>query len=697
MANVPEIFGSMVFNDQKMQERLPKATYKALKKTIQNGEPLDLSVANVVANAMKDWAIELGCTHYTHWFQPMTGVTAEKHDSFIAPNGDGKVIMEFSGKELIKGEPDASSFPSGGIRATFEARGYTTWDPTSYAFVKDGSLYIPTAFCSYTGEILDKKTPLLRSMERLSTEAVKVLHLLGKDDVTRVTTTVGPEQEYFLIDKNMYDQREDLIFTGRTLFGAKAPKGQELDDHYFGSIKTRVAEYMKDLDEELWRLGIFAKTKHNEVAPSQHELAPIFSTSNVATDHNELTMEIMKKTAEKHGLVCLLHEKPFAGVNGSGKHNNWSISTNTGENLLDPGKNPESNTQFLLFLAAIVKAVHEYQDLLRITVASAGNDHRLGANEAPPAIISMYLGDDLGALVDSIINDTEYVSKGKVKMMTGVDVLADFKKDTSDRNRTSPFAFTGNKFEFRALGSSLNIACPNYMLNTMVAEELSQFYDELKDATDLDFAIKTLIKRVFTEHQNIIFNGDNYAPEWVEEAERRGLLNLKSLPEAEAHFMDQKNIDLFVNNKIMSEEELRARYEIELENYSKQINIEALTMIEMAKKDITPAVTSFVRELTETALAKKSLSEAIPTSVEEDLITSLSNKLVCFTKKTAELEEAVIKASDYSDDNLAYATYYRETVFALMQELRAVGDSMETETSSEYWPYPSYGEMLFNV
>ena len=680
-----------------MQERLPKATYKALKKTIQNGEPLDLSVANVVANAMKDWAIELGCTHYTHWFQPMTGVTAEKHDSFIAPNGDGKVIMEFSGKELIKGEPDASSFPSGGIRATFEARGYTTWDPTSYAFVKDGSLYIPTAFCSYTGEILDKKTPLLRSMERLSTEAVKVLHLLGKDDVTRVTTTVGPEQESFLIDKNMYDQREDLIFTGRTLFGAKAPKGQELDDHYFGSIKTRVAEYMKDLDEELWKLGILAKTKHNEVAPSQHELAPIFSTSNVATDHNELTMEIMKKTAEKHGLVCLLHEKPFAGVNGSGKHNNWSISTNTGENLLDPGKNPESNTQFLLFLAAIVKAVHEYQDLLRITVASAGNDHRLGANEAPPAIISMYLGDDLGALVDSIINDTEYVSKGKVKMMTGVDVLADFKKDTSDRNRTSPFAFTGNKFEFRALGSSLNIACPNYMLNTMVAEELSQFYDELKDATDLDSAIKTLIKRVFTEHQNIIFNGDNYAPEWVEEAERRGLLNLKSLPEAEAHFMDQKNIDLFVNNKIMSEEELRARYEIELENYSKQINIEALTMIEMAKKDITPAVTSFVRELTETALAKKSLSEAIPTSVEEDIITSLSNKLVCFTKKTAELEEAVIKASDYSDDNLAYATYYRETVFALMQELRAVGDSMETETSSEYWPYPSYGEMLFNV
>ena len=697
MAKVPELFGSMVFNDQKMQERLPKSTYKALKKTIQNGEPLDLSVANVVAAAMKDWAVEMGCTHYTHWFQPMTGVTAEKHDSFISPNGDGQVIMEFSGKELVKGEPDASSFPSGGIRATFEARGYTTWDPTSYAFVKDGTLYIPTAFCSYTGEVLDKKTPLLRSMERISTEAVKVLNLLGKKDVTRVTTTVGPEQEYFLIDKEMYDQREDLIYTGRTLFGEKAPKGQELDDHYFGAIKTRVAAYMRDLDEELWKLGILAKTKHNEVAPSQHELAPIFTTTNIATDHNELTMEIMKKTAEKHGLVCLLHEKPFAGVNGSGKHNNWSISTNTGENLLDPGKEPEKNIQFQLFLAAIVKAVHEYQDLLRITVASAGNDHRLGANEAPPAIISMYLGDDLGALVDSIINDTEYVSKGKVKMQTGVDVLPDFMKDNSDRNRTSPFAFTGNKFEFRALGSSLNIACPNYILNTMVAEELSQFYDVLKDADDLDSAVKALIKKTFTEHQAIIFNGNNYAPEWVEEAERRGLCNYKSLPEAVAHFIDQKNVDLFVKNKICSEEEVKARYEIELENYAKQINIEALTMIDMAKKNILPAVSSYVRELTDTALAKKALSDAIPTSVEEELVASLSNKLVCFSKKTAELEEAVIKASEYSNDNLAYATYYRETVFALMQELRAVGDSMETETSSEYWPYPSYGEMLFGV
>ena len=697
MSKVPEMFGCKVFNDQKMQERLPKSTYKALKKTIQDGEPLDLSVANVVAAAMKDWAIELGCTHYTHWFQPMTGVTAEKHDSFITPNGDGQVIMEFSGKELIKGEPDASSFPSGGIRATFEARGYTTWDPTSPAFVKDGSLYIPTAFCSYTGEVLDKKTPLLRSMERLSTEAVKLLHLLGKTDVTRVITTVGPEQEYFLIDRELYNQREDLKLTGRTLFGAKAPKGQELDDHYFGAIKTRVAAFMKDLDEELWSLGVLAKTKHNEVAPSQHELAPIYTTSNIANDHNELTMEIMKKTAEKHGLVCLLHEKPFAGVNGSGKHNNWSISTNTGENLLSPGKHPEDNIQFQLFLAAVVKAVDEYQDLLRITVASAGNDHRLGANEAPPAIISMYLGDDLGAMVDAMIEGGEYVSQGKERVQTGVDVLADFKKDTSDRNRTSPFAFTGNKFEFRALGSALNIGCPNYMLNTMVAEELSQFYKELCTAADVEAGVRKLVKRVFTEHRRIIFNGDNYADEWVGEAERRGLLNLKSLPEAFAHFMDKKNIDLFVKNNICTEAEFRARYEIELESYSKQINIEALTMIDMARKNITPAVSEFVRELTETALAKKALSEAIPTSVEEELITSLSNKLVCFVKKTAELEEAVMGAGEYKDDGLAYATYFRESVFSKMQELRAVGDSMETETAADYWPYPSYYDLLFGV
>ena len=696
MTNVPEYFGSMVFNDQKMKARLPHATYKALKKTIQNGEPLDISVATAVANAMKDWAVEMGCTHYTHWFQPMTGVTAEKHDSFISPDGD-QVIMEFSGKELIKGEPDASSFPSGGIRATFEARGYTTWDPTSPAFIRDKTLYIPTAFCSYTGEVLDKKTPLLRSMERLSNVAVKVLHLFGKDDVTRVTTTVGPEQEYFLIDKKMYDARPDLIYTGRTLFGAPAPKGQELEDHYFGAIKTRVAAFMNDLDEELWKLGVLAKTKHNEVAPSQHELAPIFSTSNIATDHNELTMEVMKKTAEKHGLVCLLHEKPFAGVNGSGKHNNWSIGTNTGENLLDPGKNPEDNLQFQLFLAAVVKAVDEYQDLLRITVASAGNDHRLGANEAPPAIISMYLGDDLGALVDAIIDGREYKSVGKSDMLTGVDVLPDFKKDTSDRNRTSPFAFTGNKFEFRALGSSLNIGCPNYMLNTMVAEELNQFYDVLKNSDDLDEAVKELVKKVFTEHKRIIFNGDNYSAEWVEEAARRGLCNFRSLPEAMAHYIDKKNVDLFVNNGIVSEAEIHARYEIELEHYVKQLHIEALTMIDMAQKNIAPAVSAFVGKLTETALSKKALSESISVYTEVSLAEELSELLEKFVKKTADLENAVDDAKKYDGDNLAQATYYREVVFAVMGELRELGDAMERKTSAQFWPYPSYGEILFGV
>ena len=697
MANVTELLGSMVFNDRKMQERLPLTTYKALKKTIKNGEPLDISVANAVANAMKDWAVEMGCTHYTHWFQPMTGITAEKHDSFIYPAGDGQIIMEFSGKELIKGEPDASSFPSGGIRATFEARGYTTWDPTSPAFIRDKTLYIPTAFCSYTGEVLDKKTPLLRSMERLSSVATELLHLLGKQDVTRVTTTVGPEQEYFLIDKKMYDQRPDLIFTGRTLFGAPAPKGQELADHYFGSIKTRVAAFMNDLDEELWKLGVMAKTKHNEVAPSQHELAPIFATSNIATDHNELTMEVMKKTAEKHGLVCLLHEKPFAGVNGSGKHNNWSISTNTGENLLDPGKHPEDNLQFQLFLAAIVKAVHEHQDLLRLTVASAGNDHRLGANEAPPAIISMYLGDDLGALVNAIINGTDYCSNGKVNMLTGVDVLPDFKKDTSDRNRTSPFAFTGNKFEFRALGSALNIACPNYMLNTMVADELAQFYDELKQADDLETAIKALVRKTLTEHQNIIFNGDNYSEEWVQEAARRGLCNYRSLPEAMAHYVDQKNIDLFVRNGIVTEAEIRARYEIELEHYSKQIRIEALTMIDMAEKNITPAVIAFVNSLSEAALAKKQLSASYSVYAETTLIEELSMTLESFVKKTAALKAAVTNAALYNNDPLKLATYYRETVFALMAELRVLGDTLETKTAKSAWPYPSYGDILFGV
>ena len=696
MSKVPEMFGCNVFNDKKMLERLPKTTYKALKKTINDGEPLDLSVANVVAAAMKDWAIEMGCTHYTHWFQPMTGVTAEKHDSFIQPHEDG-VIMEFSGKELIKGEPDASSFPSGGIRATFEARGYTTWDPTSPAFVKDGSLYIPTAFCSYTGEVLDKKTPLLRSMERLSSEAVKILHLFGKTDVTRVTTTVGPEQEYFLIDKELYDQREDLKLTGRTLFGAKAPKGQELDDHYFGSIKTRVSAYMKDLDEELWKLGVLAKTKHNEVAPSQHELAPIFTTSNIANDHNELTMEIMKKTAEKHGLVCLLHEKPFAGVNGSGKHNNWSLSTNTGENLLSPGKHPETNYQFQLFLAAVVKAVDEYQDLLRATVASAGNDHRLGAHEAPPAIISMYLGDDLGALVDSIINGEQYISQGKEKVQTGVDVLPDFKKDTSDRNRTSPFAFTGNKFEFRALGSALNIGCPNYMLNTMVAEQLSQFYVELKSAEDFISEVKSLVRNVFMEHRRIIFNGDNYTDEWVAEAKKRGLLNLKSMPDAYEHFLDRKNVELFVKNKIVTESEFNARYEIELENYCKQINIEALTMIDMAKKKIAPAVSSYVGELSDTVLSKRAVSDAIPVNYEVNLITGLSNKLECFVATTDELEDIVLGAAEHKSDILELAKYFRNEVFAKMQELRAIGDSMETETAADFWPYPSYSELLFSV
>ena len=695
MTKVPEYFGSMVFNDKVMQERLPKATYTALKKTVENGEALDLSVANVVANAMKDWAVELGCTHFTHWFQPMTGVTAEKHDSFISPQGDG-VIMEFSGKELIKGEPDASSFPSGGIRATFEARGYTTWDPTSPAFVRDGSLYIPTAFCSYTGEVLDKKTPLLRSMERLSSEAVKVLHLFGQDEVTRVATTVGPEQEYFLIDKEMYDQRVDLKLTGRTLFGAMAPKGQELEDHYFGSIKTRVSAYVRDLDEELWKLGILAKTKHNEVAPSQHELAPIFSTSNIATDHNELTMEIMKKVAEKHGLVCLLHEKPFKGVNGSGKHNNWSISTNTGENLLSPGKHPETNYRFQLFLAAVVKAVDEYQDLLRITVASAGNDHRLGANEAPPAIISMYLGDDLDALVRSIINGDDYESHGRERMHTGVEVLADFKKDNSDRNRTSPFAFTGNKFEFRALGSSLNIACPNYMLNTMVAEELSQFYEALKDADDLQEAVKALIRDTFTAHQRIIFNGDNYSDEWVEEAERRGLYNLKSLPEALSHFMDKKNVDLFVKNNICSEDELRARYEIDLESYCKQLNIEALTMVDMAKKDITPAVSAYVRELTDAVLSKKALSDTIPVIAEMDIITDLSDKQTAFAAHIAKLEDEINAAASI-EDNQEKAFAYRNGVFKAMEELREIGDAMESETGTDFWPYPSYTDLLFGV
>ncbi len=694
--NVPELFGSMVFDDATMKERLPKETYKALKKTMKNGDPLDINVANIVANAMKDWALEKGATHYTHWFQPMTGVTAEKHDSFINPTDDGQIIMEFSGKELIKGEPDASSFPSGGIRATFEARGYTAWDPTSYAFVKDSTLCIPTAFCSYTGEALDKKTPLLRSMESISAEAVRVLHLLGDTETTRVVTTVGPEQEYFLIDKDLYDQRKDLIFTGRTLFGAKAPKGQELEDHYFGTIKPRVMAYMQDLDAELWKLGIYSKTRHNEVAPAQHEMAPIFTTSNLATDHNQLTMEVMRKVAQKHGLVCLLHEKPFAGVNGSGKHNNWSISTNTGRNLLSPGKNPAQNTEFLLFLAAIIKGVYEYQDLLRVSVASAGNDHRLGANEAPPAIISMFIGDDLKAVMDSIINGTEVVATGSQKMELGVDVLPDFKKDTTDRNRTSPFAFTGNKFEFRSLGSSLNIACPNIMLNTIVAEELSQFADELEGAEDMEAAVKALIKRVFTDYQNIVFNGDNYSPEWVVEAERRGLLNLRSMPEAMPHFIDKKNVELFTKHKVHTEREMHSRYEIQQEEYGKIINIEALTMLDMAKKDIFPAVSAYVNELVNACNAKKSLSASIPCDAELKVIEHLSKLLVCFQNKIEVLESKVNEAKGI-EDVAEQALFYGKNVFGAMNELRAVGDEMEISTAADYWPYPSYGELLFGV
>ncbi|MBQ5347558.1 MAG: glutamine synthetase III [Ruminococcus sp.] len=697
MVNVPELFGSNVFNDDVMKDKLPKPVYKALKKTIQEGASLDDSLANAVAHAMKEWAIEKGCTHYTHWFQPLTGVTAEKHDSFITPDGDGKVMMTFSGKELIKGEPDASSFPSGGIRATFEARGYTAWDPTSPAFAKDGTLYIPTAFCSYKGEVLDKKTPLLRSMETLSKEAVRVLHLLGKTEVNRVITTVGPEQEYFLIDKKMYDARPDLIFTGRTLFGAPAPKGQELDDHYFGSIKTRVSEFMAELDKELWSYGIYAKTEHNEVAPSQHEVAPIYTTTNVAVDNNELLMEILKKTAEKFDLVCLLHEKPFAGVNGSGKHNNWSISTNTGENLLKPGKNPSENVQFLVFLAAIVKAVDEYQDLLRISVASAGNDHRLGANEAPPAILSVFLGDDLGAVVDSIEIGEEHESEGKKNMDLGVEVLPTVRKDTTDRNRTSPFAFTGNRFEFRMLGSAANIASANIIINTIVAESLKEFADRLETVKDVKSAAKRLVVRTFKKHDRIIFNGDNYSDWWVEEAERRGLYNLRSVPDAIKHYIDKKNVELFKKNDVFTFEELEARYEVELENYVKLINIEALTMLDMSKKDIIPAVTKYVKKLTDTALAKQSLSPDIPTSLERELIIDLSKQLVSFSECIKKLEDDLAKASEYSDDNQACADFYCYTIIEDMEKLRKIGDSMETQTASKYWPYPSYGEMLFGV
>lgn len=692
MANVPEYFGSDVFNESVMKERLPKATYKALKKTIDNGDPLDIEVANIVANAMKDWAVEKGCTHYTHWFQPMTGLTAEKLDSFISPTEDGHVIMEFSGKELVKGEPDASSFPSGGLRATFEARGYTAWDPTSYAFIKEKALCIPTAFCSYNGEALDKKTPLLRSMEAINKSALRILKLFGSD-ATRVTANVGPEQEYFLVDREMYAKREDLILAGRSLYGAPAPKGQELEDHYFGTIKTRVQAYMKDLDEQLWRLGIYAKTKHNEVAPAQHELAPIYGTTNIATDHNQLTMEIMKRTARKHGFKCLLHEKPFAGINGSGKHNNWSISTNTGVNLLDPGKTPAENAQFLLFLTAVIKAVNDYQDILRASVASAGNDHRLGANEAPPAIISIFLGDELTGVLDAIVNGVKYEDK-RVEMEIGVDVLPHFPKDTTDRNRTSPFAFTGNKFEFRMPGSKLSVAGPNTVLNTIVADVLDQFADELEKADNFQDALDDLIKRTIKENQNIIFNGNGYSDEWPVEAEKRGLLNLKSTPEAVPAFLAQKNVDVFSKYGVYTEAELQSRVEILLDEYCKTLNIEALTMIDMAKKEILPAAAKYIKDIAKTAeLAKSCGAETV---FEEETVKEISALVTEMYKALVTLEADVQKVHSI-EDTQEMANFFHDTIFADMGALRVPADKIETLVGKEYWPYPTYSDLLFYV
>lgn len=696
MTKVPEIFGSLVFNEAVMKDRLPKDVYKALQNTIKNGEPIDLKVANVVANAMKDWAIEHGATHFTHWFQPMTGITAEKHDSFISPTDDGKVIMEFSGKELVKGEPDGSSFPSGGLRSTFEARGYTVWDPTSFAYLRNGTLCIPTAFCSYGGQVLDKKTPLLKSMEAINKSAVRLLHLLGETDVKRISTTVGPEQEYFLIDKELYNKRIDLKFTGRTLFGAKPPKGQELDDHYFGAIKPRVVEYMKDLDEELWKLGVLAKTKHNEVAPAQHELAPIFTTTNVATDHNQLTMDVMKKVACKHGLMCLLHEKPFAGVNGSGKHNNWSISTDTGKNILNPGKAPIHNKVFLTFLIAIIKAVHENQDLLRISVADAGNDHRLGGNEAPPAILSMFIGTDLEKVLKCVEEDLPYNEETLKSLEIDVNVLPSFKKDTTDRNRTSPFAFTGNKFEFRMLGSTANIACPNTILNTIVAESLDYISDYIEGKDDLDKALNEILKKILKEHKAIIFNGNNYAPEWVEEAESRGLLNLKSSAEALPHYTDEKNIKLFEKHGVYTKLELESRKEILLEKYCQTINIEALTMLEMVKKDIIPAICNYSKDLTQGALAKKNLSSDIDVSLETSLVSKISSLSACLSKKTTELDKVLLDAKDIEDSE-ELAKFYHDTVLSQMNEVRAIADELETIVGKGYWPFPTYTDLLFSV
>ena len=680
-----------------MKEKLPKDTYKKLRKTIDNGEALSIDTANVVANAMKDWAIEKGATHYTHWFQPMTEVTAEKHDSFITPTVDGKVIMEFSGKELIKGEPDASSFPSGGLRATFEARGYTAWDPTSYAFIKDGSLCIPTAFCSYGGEALDKKTPLLRSMEVIDKQAMRIVRLFGNTTSKKVVATVGAEQEYFLIDRDLYSKREDLVFTGRTLFGAKPPKGQELEDHYFGQLKPRVSAYMKELDEELWKVGVLAKTKHNEVAPAQHELAPIYTTTNIATDHNQITMELMKKIALKHNLVCLLNEKPFAGVNGSGKHNNWSISTDDGINLLEPGKKPYENEQFLTFFCAVIKAVDEYQALLRVSVASAGNDHRLGANEAPPAIVSIFIGDQLEAILDAIENDEDYLEKKKEKMEVGVHVLPSFTKDRTDRNRTSPFAFTGNKFEFRMLGSSASISGPNVVLNTIVADVLEQFADELEGAKDFKSALHKLLKKTIKEHKRIIFNGNNYSDEWIDEAERRGLYNLKSTPEAIPYFASEKSVELFARHGIYTEAELCSRCEILFENYSKILNIEALTMSDMIKKDIIPAVSAYTQKLAETALAKKAVSDRINVSVEQQLAEKLSELTYRLYKSNGKLENSLLEVKKYESDIETYARFYHDVVFANMKEAREIADEMEVNTAHNFWPFPTYSELMFNV
>ncbi len=694
MSKISELFGSMVFNDSVMHDRLPKEIYRSLRKTINEGKELDLSVANVVASAMKDWAIEKGATHYSHWFQPMTGITAEKHDSFLSPQGDGTIIMEFSGKELIKGEPDASSFPSGGIRATFEARGYTAWDPTSPAFIKENTLCIPTSFVSYTGEVLDKKTPLLRSMEEVNKQAKRVLTLFGQS-VKRVNSTVGPEQEYFIIDKELFDQRKDLTYTGRTLFGAPTPKGQEMDDHYFGTIKPRIKAFMTELDEELWKLGVFAKTEHNEAAPAQHELAPVFTTTNIATDHNQLTMEIMKKVAHKHGLECLLHEKPFDGVNGSGKHNNWSLSTDEGENLLEPGSDPYSNSRFLLFLVAVIKAVDDYQDLLRISIANAGNDHRLGAAEAPPAIVSMFLGEEIQKVLDAVEAGKPYHSAKHLKFDTGVSVLPAFSKDNTDRNRTSPFAFTGNKFEFRMLGSTLSIAESNIVLNTIVAESLSKFADVLEKASDVEAAARKLIRKEYIKHKRIVFNGNGYSDEWVEEAEKRGLLNLKTTVDAIPHYKDEKNIKLFTKHNIFSEIEVISRTDILLEEYSKTINIEAVTMLHIASKEIIPAVVDYVTDVCQSASLKMSINPNMACACEQGLISEISAKQDELFFAVNALKKALNEVPH--DDASVTASYYKEVIIPAMADVRKPADELELLVGRDYWPFPTYGDLLFSV